>query len=405
MQLSWFLAAGFGCKRDMDDSVRHLTMAAELNNPTAELFIHRIFEALRLAPPILKPDASLEVRDDTPMADLGDTFLSGNYYENAENSDSDPDSSMGSHDDLCDEGDDDDGSDDDDDDGYSLFHLGGALHRSLVTPPGVAPEDRYCALMRTVYHRVIAESFGCVPLISENGKSQYKNIEDPALARDSKRLLRQKHTPIVLYRMSDGTYVGEHTLHLAAVCGAAELIQRLLDQGADINEHDVEGHTPLYCATRHGHAVATRLLVSRGADASIETPSGHCALHNLWVFESSDIPEMARLLVKANAKVNAVSHLNLADSLCHLMEYGSALHVSVAMRSPTAIRSLIDQGADVNLRPPNALYTPLELASYYHFPEIVDLLLRCGASIYPSSKEGNGWALHAAAHAKQPMLR
>ncbi|KAK0719306.1 ankyrin repeat-containing domain protein [Lasiosphaeris hirsuta] len=423
----------------MNESARYLTMAAEFNNATAELFIHRVFEALGLSSPILRPGTSPEeAHDDTQRADddgdgfgsemvmdnLGDIFRPGNYNDNEndpssdetlEKMDHDNDDNIGRYDDDDDDDDDDDGgdgdgdgdSDDDDtdeDDGYTLFHLGGALHQSLLTS-GEAAGERYCSLIRKIYHHVIAEGHGHVPLISENGERRYKNIEDPALARDSLRLLRQQHSPVVLYRMNDGTYMSEDTLHLAAVCGAVELIQLLLDHGADINEHDMEGSTPLYCSTRHGQAAATRLLVSRGADASAKTPSGHCAIHNLWVFESSVIPEIARLLVDAGAEVNAVSHLNLADALCQQREQGSALHVSVAMRSLTAVESVLEQGADVNLRPPKFLYTPLELASHYHFPEIVDLLLHHGASIYLPAEQHKGWALHAVAHAMQPMLR
>jgi hypothetical protein len=86
--------------------------------------------------------------------------------------------------------------------------------------------------------------------------------------------------------------------------------------------------------------------------------------------------------------------------------YGSALHAGVIMRNSTVVGCLLDLGADVNIRPSNSLYTPLEVASRYHFPEIVDLLLSRGAELFSPTAEGwPGWALHAAGTTTEPLLR
>ncbi|OJJ06000.1 hypothetical protein ASPVEDRAFT_45425 [Aspergillus versicolor CBS 583.65] len=59
----------------------------------------------------------------------------------------------------------------------------------------------------------------------------------------------------------------EHLLAAAARVGSTSLVQRLLDQGADVNgESDLFG-TPLVNAARGGHLLLVRLLLEKGADS------------------------------------------------------------------------------------------------------------------------------------------
>ena len=48
------------------------------------------------------------------------------------------------------------------------------------------------------------------------------------------------------------------------------MVKSLLDGGADINCQNSESSTALIQATWYGHAVCVRLLLERGADASIK---------------------------------------------------------------------------------------------------------------------------------------
>ncbi|MFB9081212.1 ankyrin repeat domain-containing protein [Deinococcus wulumuqiensis] len=58
---------------------------------------------------------------------------------------------------------------------------------------------------------------------------------------------------------------------------AAELGQ-MLDQGLPVNIRNQKGDTLLMLATYHGHLDATRLLLSRGADASVANDMGQTPL-------------------------------------------------------------------------------------------------------------------------------
>jgi hypothetical protein len=45
-----------------------------------------------------------------------------------------------------------------------------------------------------------------------------------------------------------------------------EVVKLLIEKGADINQADKYGHTPLYWASDHGHLELVKLLIEKGAD-------------------------------------------------------------------------------------------------------------------------------------------
>jgi ankyrin repeat protein len=52
----------------------------------------------------------------------------------------------------------------------------------------------------------------------------------------------------------------------AAVRGNVEALERLLEQGVDVDARDQYGQTALMLAAFHGHTPAVRVLAARGAD-------------------------------------------------------------------------------------------------------------------------------------------
>jgi ankyrin repeat protein len=76
-------------------------------------------------------------------------------------------------------------------------------------------------------------------------------------------------------------------LHWAAWKGHAEIVQILLDAGADMqakNENGHWGNTPLHAAAHGNQAAAARVLIASGADVNAkdsfgQTPLAHTAIH------------------------------------------------------------------------------------------------------------------------------
>ncbi|XP_065828708.1 uncharacterized protein [Oscarella lobularis] len=59
---------------------------------------------------------------------------------------------------------------------------------------------------------------------------------------------------------------GETPLHVACIRGDSDAVQKLIEQGAQINCGDHAGWTPLHEAANHGHGEIVRILLENGAD-------------------------------------------------------------------------------------------------------------------------------------------
>ena len=67
---------------------------------------------------------------------------------------------------------------------------------------------------------------------------------------------------------------GESVLHLAACQGRVDIIERLIDDGVDINKKGEHGYTPLHEAIEQGNYLAALYLIKRGADLMVKNDFG-----------------------------------------------------------------------------------------------------------------------------------
>ena len=77
---------------------------------------------------------------------------------------------------------------------------------------------------------------------------------------------------------------------------------QFLNAGADINQRDSEGYTPLHWAAYYGRVDAAQLLLDRGANPEIGDNSGRTALEVAIYYRH---PNVAQHLVEKGANVNA----------------------------------------------------------------------------------------------------
>jgi ankyrin repeat protein len=125
----------------------------------------------------------------------------------------------------------------------------------------------------------------------------------------------------------------EHTLHKATKTGRLDVIQRLLDGGADVSGLDSALRTPLDLASKYGELEIAEILVQYGAEVNTRDYFGRTPL--------------------LKATLNGHFHV---------------------------VRFLLDRGADINAKEREGL-TPLHLASINGHYDIVPLLLERGANI------------------------
>lgn len=137
-------------------------------------------------------------------------------------------------------------------------------------------------------------------------------------------------------------------LPAAAMAGAAEAVQRLLDLDLPIDAVDHQGCTALLRAAGGGHLSIVESLIARGAD------------------------------LQASARTGA-----------------TPLSAAISMRHGAVVEALLQSGADPNRSLPGGV-TPLMLACALGLPEISARLLARGAGIDAVDDQGHS-ALHCAA--------
>lgn len=110
-------------------------------------------------------------------------------------------------------------------------------------------------------------------------------------------------------------------LHRAACWGFEDVIEELIQSGADTDETDHQGETALHKAVRLGNLEAVRSLLEAGAGVNVADNIGMTALH--WATLTGSF-EIVDLLLSHGANVDArdyyaggVTPKRIARMLCH----------------------------------------------------------------------------------------
>ncbi len=218
-----------------------------------------------------------------------------------------------------------------------------------------------------LYEECMAGSIDSV----KNAISFVKNINTPV--KDGKTILtlacsfsRQKEViEILLEHGADvnGSPDSELTpLMNAAWFGRADVVRLLLEYGADVNRITKDGFTALVAAARGGSEEVAWLLLERGADVDPQkgVESTDCALITAALLGHTKIVE---LLLKHGADVNATTKYGVTA----LMDAARGGHTKI-------VELLLKHGADVNATTKDGI-TALRYAFLRDNQDIVELLL------------------------------
>lgn len=223
-------------------------------------------------------------------------------------------------------------------------------------------------------------------------------------------------------------------LILAAMMGQAEIVQILLNKGADINARDSvdnsplsQGNSALMRAAARNHTEVVRILLAnpKKPDVSLKDQFGWTAVCS--AVENENL-EMVKLLTAAGSKINApdahglslltltVVHKNF-DVLDFLVAKGADINLS-GKEGITTLMCAVSSGGDKNRSramkylekflkfKPNVNFvgteeSALHIASRMDFPEAAGILLDHGADINIANRANGGSPLHSAVLAKK----
>lgn len=130
---------------------------------------------------------------------------------------------------------------------------------------------------------------------------------------------------------------GMTPLMYAAEYGRSDIVQLLIQHGAQVNQQDKSGCTPVMSATMHGHSDIVKTLLDKGVPVNQENSIGVTLLATAALFGHIDI---VRLLLQRDA-----TNINQQDIL------GRTALICAAMRGhSTIVQLLLQYGADPSIQ-------------------------------------------------------
>lgn len=166
---------------------------------------------------------------------------------------------------------------------------------------------------------------------------------------------------------------GATLLHQASTSGFTEIVELLLDSGAAVDARNGKDSTPLHLACWSGHTEVAKRLLAKGASLTA-TCAGSTSLFMACI---QGHHEIVKLLVREGA--------SLDDAWT---DGTQAIHCASSEGQLETVRLLLDLGASIDTRD-NRGDLPLHLACQKGDTEVIKLLVDAGADI--EALDGNGF--------------
>ncbi|XP_069971696.1 poly [ADP-ribose] polymerase tankyrase-2-like isoform X2 [Penaeus vannamei] len=177
-------------------------------------------------------------------------------------------------------------------------------------------------------------------------------------------------------------FLGRHLLHEAAEEGREEVVEILVEAGADVNAKGSEGRTPLHEASSSGQEGVAEILTANGADLNAKTDDGSTPL---YLASLNGHVAVVETLARKGADLDEKKSEGFAP-LHRAAQYG---HVEV-------IKLLATKGADLNVKNIWGV-TPAHSAAYFGQMTALEVLERKGARLEETTTDGGDTPLHLAA--------
>uniref|UniRef100_A0A8C6JK17 Uncharacterized protein n=1 Tax=Melopsittacus undulatus TaxID=13146 RepID=A0A8C6JK17_MELUD len=182
-------------------------------------------------------------------------------------------------------------------------------------------------------------------------------------------------------------------LHNACSFGHAEVVSLLLCQGADPNARDNWNYTPLHEAAIKGKIDVCIVLLQHGADPNIRNtdgksaldladPSAKAVLTALYFFFPSPSRNHLLFIYRSGNEEKLMALLTPLNVNCHASDgrKSTPLHLAAGYNRVRIVQLLLQHGADVHAKDKGGLVPLHNACSYGHY-EVTELLLKHGACV------------------------
>jgi ankyrin repeat protein len=173
----------------------------------------------------------------------------------------------------------------------------------------------------------------------------------------------------LMFRASAPRAPAASSLEQAISRAHADTIESLIAQGVDLTARNTRGHAPIHLATAMGSSDVVQFLLNNGAEVNVAgTDSGCTSLHYAASLGHVDLCE---LLVRYGADTDAQT-----------AELETPLHLAVAKGHREVVAILLKYSARLDLRDKNGM-TPLQQAERFDNREIVTLIKQYLSEVWP----------------------
>ncbi|XP_052427404.1 poly [ADP-ribose] polymerase tankyrase-2 isoform X2 [Carassius gibelio] len=177
------------------------------------------------------------------------------------------------------------------------------------------------------------------------------------------------------------------SLHNACSFGHAEVVSLLLQHGADANSRDNWNYTPLHEAAIKGKIDVCIVLLQHGAEPTIRNTDGRTALDLAEPstkavltgdYRKDELLESAR----SGNEEKLMSLLTPLNVNCHASDgrKSTLLHLAAGYNRVKTVQLLLQHGADVHAKDKGDLVPLHNACSYGHY-EVAELLVKHGACV------------------------
>eukprot|EP01035_Chromulina_nebulosa_P017308 gene17308-22849_t len=170
------------------------------------------------------------------------------------------------------------------------------------------------------------------------------------------------------------------SLHWAALEGHVEIVEYLLDYGANVNELNQGLNSALMLAASRGHDHIVMLLKNRGADIFIRNLKDRDALYMavLYAHRSRGLPNIIQSLTSGGVGLNEIDATGSAP-----------IHECASRNLSRPVLLLVDAGANVNITHSRNGLTPLQMACSANFLDVETVRALLDKGAYPNWKDAS----------------